>query len=53
VLEGVEPTLKELELEIDHLKKLEAQSELDKANAKAELLTKLGITAEEAALLLS
>jgi hypothetical protein len=53
VLEGVEPTLKELELEIDHLKKLEAQSELDKANAKAELLTKLGITADEAALLLS
>jgi hypothetical protein len=53
VLEGKAPTLEEVELEIDHLKELDAQSKLDKATAKAELLIKLGITADEAALLLS
>jgi hypothetical protein len=34
-------------------KEAEAQAELDKATAKAELLNRLGITAEEAHLLLS
>jgi len=34
-------------------KEAEAQAELDKATAKAELLDRLGITAEEAHLLLS
>jgi len=53
VLNGDAPTIEEIELEIDHLKELDAQSETEKAAAKAALLTKLGITAEEAALLLS
>ena len=52
VLEGTEPTIKEVTAEIARLKELDAQAEADKATAKAALLVKLGITADEAALLL-
>lgn len=53
VLEGTEPTIKEVTAEIARLKQLDAQAEADKATAKAALLVKLGITADEAALLLA
>ena len=53
VLEGTAPTKKQVD---DEIKKLKAATEADataKAEAKAELLDRLGITAEEAKLLLS
>lgn len=53
VLDGDAPTFEEIGLEIKRLKALDIKIEKDKATAKAALLTKLGITAEEAALLLS
>lgn len=53
VLEGDAPTLEEIGLEIKRLKALDIKIEKNNATAKAALLTKLGITAEEAALLLS
>lgn len=53
VLEGEAPTIEDIELEIKRLKALDIKIEKDKATAKAALLTKLGISAEEAALLLS
>lgn len=53
ILDGNAPTVEEIELEIDHLKAIDAQTEQDKAAAKESLLNKLGITAEEAVLLLS
>jgi hypothetical protein len=52
VLEGVAPTIDEINAEIV---KIKAQEELDnatKAATKAALLERLGITAEEATLLL-
>jgi hypothetical protein len=52
VLEGVAPTIDEINAEIV---KIKAQEELDKASKaanKAALLERLGITAEEATLLL-
>ena len=50
-----EPTPKELEqMQIDAAEKTKSENEtIIKANAKAALLERLGITADEAALLLS
>lgn len=53
VLEGKAPTLAEVNKEIERIKKLEIEEPIQKAAAKAALLERLGITAEEAALLLS
>jgi hypothetical protein len=53
VLEGDAPTLEEIESEIARIKALDIKIEKDNVKAKADLLTKLGITPEEAALLLS
>jgi hypothetical protein len=53
VLEGTAPTLKQVNDEITRLKAEDAAAEAEKANNKAALLAKLGITADEAALLLS
>jgi len=53
VLEGEAPTLAEVNAAIEQVKADEAQSELDKAAAKSALLDRLGITADEAKLLLS
>ena len=47
------PTIEEIEAEIKLLPKKKAAEIKAKENAKAALLTKLGITADEAALLLS
>jgi hypothetical protein len=52
-LEGTAPTLTEINAEIDRIKKEDAQIAANTAIAKAALLTKLGITADEARLLLS
>lgn len=52
VLEGDAPTQAEIDAAIEQVKADEAQAELDKATAKAALLDRLGITAEEARLLL-
>jgi hypothetical protein len=49
VLEGTAPTIKEIEAEISRIKSLETS----KLAAKAALLERLGITADEAKLLLS
>jgi hypothetical protein len=53
VLDGEAPTQKEIDDEIKRIKTEEIAQEKSKAIAKAALLTKLGITAEEAVLLLS
>jgi len=53
VLDGDAPTQKEIDAAIVKVKADEAQAETIKATAKAALLSKLGITAEEAVLLLS
>jgi hypothetical protein len=53
VLEGTAPTLKEVNDEIKRLKAADAAAETEKANNKAALLAKLGITDDEAKLLLS
>lgn len=53
VLEGDEPTQAEIDAAIEQVKDDEAQAELDKAANKAALLDRLGITADEARLLLS
>ncbi len=53
VLDGDAPTQKEIDAAIEQVKADEAQAEATKATAKAALLSKLGITAEEARLLLS
>jgi hypothetical protein len=53
VLEGKAPTLAEVNKEIERIKKLEIEEPALKAAAKAALLERLGITAEEASLLLS
>jgi hypothetical protein len=53
VLEGEAPTQSEIDAAIEQVKAEEAQAEITKATAKAALLSKLGITAEEARLLLS
>ena len=53
VLDNAAPTLIELETEMARLKQLDAQTEADKAVKREALLVKLGITADEAALLLA
>jgi hypothetical protein len=53
VLEGTPPTQSEIDQAIEQVKIEEAQAEVTKAQAKADLLTRLGITADEARLLLS
>lgn len=52
-LEGTAPTAKEIEEEIKRLKAADVTAEADRAAAKAALLERLGITADEAALLLA
>ena len=47
------PTQAEIDATIEQIKTDEAQAELDNATAKAALLDRLGITADEAKLLLS
>jgi hypothetical protein len=53
ILDGNEPTQAEIDAAIEQVKADEAQAELDKAAAKAALLDRLGITEEEAKLLLA
>lgn len=52
-LEGDAPTQAEIDKAIKDVKAQEVKDEKAKAEAKAELLTRLGITAEEAQLLLA
>jgi hypothetical protein len=52
-LEGTAPTLSAINAEIERIKNEDAQTAADNAAAKAALLTRLGITADEARLLLS
>jgi hypothetical protein len=53
VLDGEAPTQAQIDVAIEQVKADEAQAETAKATAKAALLTQLGITAEQAKLLLS
>jgi hypothetical protein len=53
VLEGDAPTQVEIDKAIKDVKAQEIKDEKAKVEAKAELLARLGITAEEAQLLLS
>lgn len=53
VLEGEEPTKAEIDAEIEKIKASEATAEADRIAAKNALLERLGITSEEASLLLS
>lgn len=53
VLDGNAPTKKQIDDEIKKIKADEITDAASKATAKAALLEKLGITSEEAALLLS
>ena len=53
VIEGTAPTQKEIDAAIKEIKADELAEAEAKASAKTALLSKLGITAEEAALLLS
>ena len=53
VLEGNAPTQAEINVAIEQIKTEEITAEAAKATAKAALLTQLGITAEQARLLLS
>jgi hypothetical protein len=53
VLEGIAPTQAEIDVAIEQIKAEEAQAAATKATAKAALLAQLGITEEQAKLLLS
>jgi hypothetical protein len=53
VLEGNAPTVAEIDAEIEKIKADEAAAMVKAENDKAALLAKLGITADEAKLLLS
>jgi hypothetical protein len=53
VLEGTAPTQAEIDVAIEQVKAEEAQAAATKATAKAALLEQLGITEEQAKLLLS
>ena len=53
VLEGKAPTLAEVNKEIERIKEIEIKEPQIRAAAKAALLERLGITADEATLLLS
>jgi len=52
VLEGTAPTQAEIDAEIEKIKAQEAADQAAKEAAKADLLAKLGITEDEAKLLL-
>jgi len=52
VLEGKAPTQVEIDAEIENIKSQQAADEIARAVAKADLLAKLGITEDEAKLLL-
>jgi hypothetical protein len=52
-LEGKAPTQAEIDAEITRLQSLDATNEANKATQKAALLERLGITQDEARLLLS
>lgn len=52
VLEGEAPTYKEIEDALEKIKAAEAKEAAAKSAARASLLEKIGITADEAALLL-
>jgi len=53
VLDGDAPTQSEIDTAIEQVKVEEAQAEITKVQAKADLLARLGITADEARLLLN
>jgi hypothetical protein len=53
ILEGKAPTKTEIDAEIKKIKTAELAEEANRAAAKAALLERLGITADEAALLLA
>lgn len=53
ILEGDAPTQNEIDLVIEQIKADELTAKADKVNAKAALLNRLGITEDEAKLLLS
>jgi hypothetical protein len=53
VLEGKAPTINEIEAEIVKMNAAKEADKVAKATAKAALLERLGITTDEAALLLS
>jgi hypothetical protein len=53
ILEGLAPTQAQINAEIERIKISEASDEANRVAAKAALLKRLGITADEAALLLS
>jgi hypothetical protein len=53
ILEGTAPTKAEIEKEIVKIKAAEEKTKVDEQTAKAALLKRLGITADEAALLLA
>jgi len=53
VLDGTAPTKAEVTAAIAEVKKAETAAQSQQAKAKADLLAKLGITADEARLLLS
>jgi len=53
VLEGDAPTQTQIDVAIEQVKVEEAQAEITKVQAKADLLARLGITEDEARLLLS
>lgn len=52
VLEGKAPTQAEIDAEIARLQDIDATNAANKATQKAALLERLGLTAEEAALLI-
>lgn len=52
-LEGTAPTAKQIEDEIKRLKAVDVTAESDRAAAKSALLSRLGISEDEARLLLS
>ena len=53
ILEGTPPTQQQIDAEIANIKIAEQEEITNKAIAKAAVLERLGITADEAALLLS
>jgi hypothetical protein len=52
-LQGAAPTTKEIDEEITRIKAAEVKQAAERATAKTALLERLGITADEAALLLA
>lgn len=52
VLEGEAPTLQEVETEMERIAEEEANAEIDRQNRRAEILERLGLTEDEAKLIL-